>query len=169
MIPFEREPKRDRGREPRDNSPRSDRLRAGRGEVDRRLRESEAPQLAESGLSSGSAGWLVGPLILGSIAAAMLFVFRGPDEVFGVAFAVVLALGLLWILVSALFPASAERRCPRCRRPSIVRADAQKLTGLRCEACSWRDDSASAFIHAEDDGTPFEDIVLRERGKPRRF
>lgn len=167
MIPFEREPKREPGGEPRDDSTRGERRPAGRGAVDRRLREDEVPR-ATANVSS-SAGWLIGPLILCSVAAAMLFVFRGPDEVFGIAFALVLAVGLSWILVSALSPARAERRCPRCRRLTVVRADAEKLTGLRCKACSWRDDSASAFLHAEEDGTPFENLVLRERDKHRRF
>lgn len=98
----------------------------------------------------------------------MLFIFRGPDQIFGIAFGVVLSLGLLWILVSALLPAKPDRKCPQCGRDKLVRIDARKLHGLRCRACSWRDETASAFIHAEDDGGALEDIVLRERSRPPR-
>jgi hypothetical protein len=163
VIPFEREPKRDRGREPS----RSFERRAQRDLTNDATPHADPGAASRRDLAS-RAGWLIGPLCLCAIAAAMLFVFRGPDEIFAIAFGLVLAIGLAWILISALFPASADRQCPRCGRASVVRADPNALTGLRCRACGWRDDSASSFIHAEDDGAPFEDVVLRERGRFRR-
>jgi ribosomal protein L37AE/L43A len=98
-----------------------------------------------------------------------LFVFRGPDGVFGVVFGLVLALGLVWVVVSVLHPSHADRRCPRCGRGALERADRDSLAGVRCRSCSWRDDTASAFLLAEDEGEPFEDVVLRERTSRRRY
>lgn len=114
-------------------------------------------------------GWLVAPLLLAATSASILLVLRGPDELFGVAFGLVLALGLAWILVSSLFPGKADRVCPECRRDALVRLDPRSTHGLRCRACGWRDESASSFLLAEDEGEPLEDIVLRERRYRRRW
>jgi ribosomal protein L37AE/L43A len=167
VIPFERDPKRDPGREPRHGFDRRGREQFERADLARRTLDASADASRNAG--SSRAAWLIGPLLLCSIGAAIAFVMRGPDQVFGVAFGLVLALGLVWILISALFPASADRRCPQCGRATVIRIDVRVLTGLRCRSCSWRDESASAFVHAEDDGEPFEDAVLRERGRFRRF
>ena len=115
-------------------------------------------------------GWLVAPLMLAAIAAGVLFVLRGPDEIFGAAFGLVLALGIGWILVSALLPGRAERTCPACGRNGLERLDPRTTHGLRCQLCGWRDESASSFLLAEEEG-PLEDIVLRERrgGERRRW
>jgi ribosomal protein L37AE/L43A len=162
VIPFEREPRRDRGREPKRDFARRTALPDASGEL---TKPSPAPA-ARTGVDR--AGWMIGPLLLCCVACAMLFIVRGPDQIFGVAFGIVLCVGLVWILVSALLPARADRNCPQCGRKTVQRIDARTLHGLRCRACSWRDESASAFIHAEDDGRPLEDIVLRERGRFRR-
>jgi len=162
VIPFEREPRRDRGREPKRDFAR----RAVLPETQAELAADESAPAPRTGIDR--AGWLIGPLLLCCVACAMLFIFRGPDQVFGIAFGVVLGLGLLWILVSALLPAQPDRNCPQCGRKTVERIDARTLHGLRCRACSWRDESASSFVHAEDDGRPLEDIVLRERGRFRR-
>lgn len=115
------------------------------------------------------AGWLVAPLCLAALGAGVLLVLRGPDRVFGLVFALVLALGLGWIVISSLFPARADRTCPSCGKPTLSRLDPRTTHGLRCRSCPWRDETASSFLLAEDDGAPFEDIVLRERRQPRRF
>jgi hypothetical protein len=114
--------------------------------------------------------WLLAPLILCAIAAALLFVMRGPDRVFGLAFGLVIGLGFSWILVSVLFPSRADRTCPQCGRKGLVRIDPKATHGLRCRFCPWSDETASAFVHAEEEG-PLEDIVLRERrrGQFRRW
>jgi hypothetical protein len=159
VIPFEREP--GRSREPHRGSDEgfaSARLR--RGGVDGALRGSRtAPGAALESIG----GWLVAPLLLAATAAAMLLVLRGPDRMFAIAFGLVLALGLAWILVSSLLPAKADRTCPRCSRAALTRLDPRTTQGLRCRACGWRDESASSFLLAEEDGGDLEDIVLRQR------
>jgi hypothetical protein len=180
VIPFEREPKRDGSRDPR----RDERGRAfhpARDPLGARSLGAGDPLSSSAGSSgtggarargahwSSYAGWLTGPLILCATVAAMLFVTRGPDHLFAVAFGLVLALGSAWILTSALFPARAERNCPECGRAAVVRIDAHSRIGLRCRNCARRDESASAFIQAEDGGVPFEDAVVRDRRRNRRF
>lgn len=117
------------------------------------------------------AAWFAAPLILAAIAAGMAFVLRGPDEVFGVAFGTVVALGLGWVLVSALFPGRADRTCPQCGGEGLERLDPDSSQGIVCSLCSWTDESASSFLLLEDEGEAFEDIVLRGRerggGSPR--
>ena len=110
------------------------------------------------------AAWIIAPLMMGATAAGVLFVLRGPDAVFAVVFEIVLALGVLWILISALFPARADRTCPSCGGQGLERLDRESTAGLVCRLCSWRDASASCFLLVEDEG-PFEDVVLRERGQ----
>lgn len=119
-----------------------------------------APGQAERRAARGA--WLVPPLMLAAVAAGVLFVLRGPDQIFGVVFGLVLGLGVLWILISTLFPAKADRTCPQCGTKSLERIDSDSTTGVHCAKCKWRDESASSFLFAEEEG-PFEDIVLRER------
>lgn len=163
MIPFEREP--GAGGEPfrRDDD---DPFAVRRVSVDPALRVPAVvpePARPAPGRLHALAGWLVAPLCLSAVAAAMLLVFRGPDGLFGFAFGLVLALGLAWILACSLFPAKADRTCPQCSRRALSRLDRRSTHGLVCRACGWRDESASSFLLAEDDGSPFEDVVLRER------
>jgi len=163
MIPFERNPnpRRRRGhdaaRRPASPMRRMQRAARGRAQARRSARRiSFAPRTA----------WLLAPLFLLSVAAGLLFVFRGPDRVFSLAFGLVLGMGFLWILISVFFPARAERTCPQCGERTLERIDARSTLGLRCRACAWRDESASAFVHAEEEGA-LEDIVLRERRRGR--
>jgi len=114
------------------------------------------------------AGWLIGPLLLSATLAAVLFILRGPDELFGWAFGGVLALGLAWILISSLFPGEADRRCPRCGIEALERLDPKTTRGLRCTACGLVDAHSSSFLLAEDEGAVIEDIALRDRSR-RRF
>ena len=181
MIPFERDPDRPppgRGSDrDRDGDARPDgegtwggRLRGfepaarGRG----RVREFPARRAADSPAAQrdGRGGWLVPPLMLAAIAAGLLFVFRGPDQIFGLCFGLVLALGILWIVVSALLPGRADRTCPSCGGAGLERLDPQSTHGVRCSLCAWQDETASSFLLAEEEG-PLEDIVLRERGRDR--
>lgn len=111
------------------------------------------------------AAWLAAPLILAAIAAGVVFVMRGPDGLFGIVFGLVLALGLGWILISSLLPARAERRCPQCGGDGLERLDPDSSQGVVCRLCAWADESASGFLLLEDEGRPFEDIVLRGRGR----
>ncbi len=114
------------------------------------------------------AGWLIAPLCLSATVAAVLFIQRGPDHVFGVVFTGVLALGLAWILISSLFPGRADRRCPRCSRETLERLDRRSTRGLRCRSCGLVDAHSSSFLLAEDEGEQLEDIAMRDR-TGRRF
>lgn len=125
----------------------------------------DEPQRAPRPARESRAAWFAAPLLLAAVAAGTAFVLRGPDGIFGLAFGLVLALGLGWILVSTLFPARAERTCPQCRRDGLERLDPDSSQGVVCRLCAWADESASAFLLLEDDGRPFEDIVLRGRGR----
>jgi len=146
---------------------------AARAAIDPALRTPpppvDAPQPAPQHTSRlrALAGWFVAPIALLSIAAGMLLVFRGPDGLFGVAFGTVLALGLGWILVCSLFPAKADRTCPECKRPGLVRLDRRTTRGVRCTRCGFRDATASSFLLAEDEGVPLEGTVLHERDRRR--
>ena len=113
-------------------------------------------------------GWLVAPLCLSATVAAVLFIQRGPDHVFGAVFTGVLALGLAWILISSLFPGRADRRCPGCGRQTLERLDRRSTRGVRCRACGLVDAHSSSFLLAEDEGEQLEDIALRDR-TGRRF
>jgi hypothetical protein len=164
VIPFERDPEpsphgwEDLGG--RFSGSASD---AGRVAVaERRSSRTSRPRDPES-----RSAWLIGPLLLASVAAGMLFVFRGADHLFGVALGVVMGLGFLWILVSVLFPARPDRTCPRCGNKALERLDPGSTHGLHCRMCHWEDADASSFLYAEEEGT-FEDAVLRERGDPPR-
>jgi hypothetical protein len=154
VIPFERNP--DRKRNEFDDL--GGRL-AGLGSS-RPAPPPASPRLEEKRVER--AAWLIGPLLLASIGAGMLFVFRGPDHLFGVALGLVLGIGFLWMLISVLFPAKPHRTCPHCAERSLERLDAGSTQGVRCAACGWQDEAASGFLMAEEEGS-FEDVVLRER------
>jgi len=111
--------------------------------------------------------WLVPGLMLAAVLVGVLLVRGGSPAWFG---AVALTLGILpagWVLVSALFPARAERRCPACGQDALARRSPDATHGLRCRACGWADEAASAWLLAEEEG-PLEHIVLAERGRARR-
>jgi hypothetical protein len=110
------------------------------------------------------AGWFVPPVLLLAVLLGAGIARRGPFSLFGL---VLLALALvpaLWVLVSALWPARAERRCPACGRDGLARASPRSTVGLVCRACGWRDDEASSWTLAEEEG-PLEDVVLEQRGR----
>jgi hypothetical protein len=175
MIPFDSERGRDRawrgrpGRRPADaESGWGGRLGAAKPDLQTGstwLEIPDEPPRARPRPRDSRAAWLAAPLLLAAIAAGVAFVLRGPDGVFGIAFGLVLVLGLGWILVSALFPARAERTCPQCGQEALERLDPDSAQGVVCRLCAWADESASAFLLLEDDGRPFEDIVLRGRGR----
>lgn len=170
VIPFEQDPS-----DPRRSvggSKRAARLARG-GADDALLRELEQRKQSAGSATrrrwvENLAGWLIGPLLLSVTLAAVLFILRGPDELFGWAFGGVLALGLAWILISSLFPGKADRRCPRCGVEALERLDPKTTRGLRCSACGLVDAHSSSFLLAEDEGAVIEDIALRDRSR-RRF
>jgi hypothetical protein len=154
VIPFERNPERKRG-EFEGLGGRLGELGAGRAAP-----PPASPRLEEQRVER--AAWLIGPLLLSSVAAGMLFVFRGPDHVFGVSLGLVLGLAFLWMLISVLFPAKPDRTCPSCGERTLERLDPQSTQGVRCSDCGWQDEAASSFLMAEEDGS-LADTVLRER------
>ncbi len=111
--------------------------------------------------------WCAPVLFLGAVCLGAWIVFARPLAWFAW---VLIALALLpagWVLVSALWPARAERGCPACKRDALARLDPRATHGLVCRACGWRDESASAWLLAEEEG-PLEDIVLAQRGRAPR-
>lgn len=156
MIPFERNP----GHHDQEWEDLT-----GRFELDDSAPAPEpprAPRAKTPPAPEARAAWLIGPLLLASVASGMLFVFRGPDHLFGVALGVVLGLGFLWILISVLFPGKPDRTCPRCGNKALERIDPASTLGIRCRMCAWEDGDASGFLFAEEEG-PLEDTVLRKR------
>lgn len=139
--------------------------------MNRRI-ELDNPHAGGAGQGAELRGaWLIGPLLVAAVGAGTLFVFRGPDHLFGIAFGLVLGLGFLWILVSTLFPAKPDRTCPECGSESLGRLDPDSTRGLSCSACSWSDATASSFYFAEEEGG-LEDLALRDRqsdARPRRW
>jgi hypothetical protein len=107
-------------------------------------------------------------VFLGATLGAAFLVLRGPDRLFGWALGAMLGASLLWIVISVLFPAKADRTCPRCGAESLERSDPQRTEGLACTSCGWRDDAESGFLLAEDDGVPIEPMVLRRRAERAR-
>lgn len=107
------------------------------------------------------------PLLLAGVTAGAAVVLRGPEATFGWVLTGLTGAAVLWIVISVLWPARAERTCPSCGGQTLERLDRETTRGQRCRACGWRDETASSFLFAEEEG-PLEDIVLRERGVRRR-
>lgn len=122
--------------------------------------------------SSGPWSWLLVPLaLLGASGVGFLLVRRPPLGLFGWSVAALLGAAIVWILVSVLWPARAERTCPACGRPGLVRSDPKAAHGLSCARCGWQDPAASSWLLAEEEG-PLEDLVLaarRRRGGAERL
>ena len=111
--------------------------------------------------------WCAPALFLGAVLVALWIVLARPP-LFGVVLALLVVVPAGYALVSALWPARAERRCPGCGADALARSDPRSTVGLRCTACSWSDDSASAWLLAEEEG-PLEELVLAARGRRVRM
>lgn len=96
--------------------------------------------------------------VVGSIALAR----ANPTALFVSLFVLAAVLPLGWVTVSALWPAKADRTCPTCGASALERLDAASTHGLACRACGWRDESASGWLLAEEEG-PLEALVLARR------
>lgn len=111
-------------------------------------------------------GTLLVPIaFLAAIALGAAIVRGLPLQAFGAVLGVLFGAALLWIVVSVLWPARAERTCPRCGEVALQRMDPHETRGLVCRACGHRDETASAWLLAEDEGVPLEDIVMSERDR----
>jgi DNA-directed RNA polymerase subunit RPC12/RpoP len=110
--------------------------------------------------------WCAPALFLLAVALGVAIVLRRPLSLFAGVLAALAAVPVGWVIVSALWPARAERRCPACGKDALQRLDERATHGLVCRACGHRDESASAWLLAEEEG-PLEEIVLAERGRKR--
>jgi hypothetical protein len=108
--------------------------------------------------------WCAPALFLLAVAVGVAIVFHGPLALFGAVLAALALVPVGWVLVSALLPAKAERRCRACGKDALARLDERATHGLVCRACGWSDASASAWLLAEEEG-PLEGIVMAERGR----
>ena len=121
--------------------------------------------------TSGSAqntvlAWLMPPLFLSSIGLGLWLISNPPENIFAWTAGFFVALGLLWILVSTVFPRGvAERICPACGADTLVRADPAHTRGKVCSTCLWKDESVSSFLMAEEDDAPLEADILARRRK----
>jgi hypothetical protein len=119
---------------------------------------------------AGPPRWL-GPLLplvfLGAALAGVWIVKSGPVGLFGGLIAVAIVLGFGWILASALLPAApVDRTCPSCGKDALAPAFDDTTRGVACRSCEYVDETASAWMIAEEDG-PLESVVLRERAARR--
>ena len=108
--------------------------------------------------------WLLPPGMVLAVAVGAWIVRGQPLGVLGYVLAAMLLIPLAWVVISALWPASADRKCPACGRDSLVRMSEESTMGLECRSCNWRDESASSWFLAEEEG-PLEDVVMLQRGR----
>jgi len=109
-----------------------------------------------------AAGWLVPPLALAAVGLGLWLGLKRPPWLFALFAGAALLVPVGWVLVSALWPGKADRRCPACAQDTLARLDPHSTTGLGCSACGFRDESASAWLLAEEEG-PLEKLVLAQR------
>ena len=106
--------------------------------------------------------WFVGPLSLLAEVAGVFFVMSGPSWVLGGTLAVLFGLTYLWIFVCVFSSANADRKCPQCGEYALEQLDPATTLGLVCSRCSFRDETASSFFLAEEEGQ-IEAMILSER------
>jgi hypothetical protein len=111
--------------------------------------------------------WLVGPLMLAAIFGGAALLFRAPASLAGWVVGALVASAFLWMGAAIFFPARADRTCPSCGEPGLVRLDPETIRGLRCTRCGHEDPQVSAFLIAESEG-PLEAAVLRERARTKK-
>jgi len=104
--------------------------------------------------------------MLGAVAGGFWIVMQGPRGVLWLILGAGVSIPILWVVISTLWPARADRSCPRCRGEKLVRMDPGSTLGLSCTDCGYRDPSASSWLLAEEEG-PLETIVLAERERRR--
>jgi len=112
-------------------------------------------------------GWLVPPALLIGVGLGVWVTWHEPKAVLPLVLGLGLAFPTLWILISALWPGKADRRCRECGASELVRIDPATTLGLRCRACGFRDESASGWLLAEEEG-PLEELVLNRRRNSRQ-
>jgi len=109
--------------------------------------------------------WILPILVTGAIALAVgLLRIGGPDLPF-ILLGTVLSLALVWIVVSTLNPARADRTCGECGEEALERLDPGTTRGVVCSSCGHTDRDASSWYLAEEEETTLEKIVLAERAR----
>ncbi len=113
-------------------------------------------------------GALLPLVLLTAVIGGVVLVKLGPVHLFAGLVALGVVLGFGWILASAVLPAApVDRTCPACGVVDGLRPAHEDTTrGVACRACGFRDEDASAWMIAEEDG-PLESVVLRERAARR--
>lgn len=113
-------------------------------------------------IAQGWLGYAMPAALLAAASIPVLFVMRRPAGLFvwvaGAAFAVL----ILWVVISTLWPARADRTCPECGREELERLRPDSTHGVRCAACDWQDETLSSWLLAEEEG-PLEHTVLQQR------
>ncbi len=112
------------------------------------------------------AGWILPPFLLLATGLAVWIVLTGPSGLFGWVFGGLVVCALVWVVVSALFPAKADRNCPACGRDTLVRMEETSTEGVVCKACHWRNEEQSSFLLAEEEGA-IEPLLLARRRRLR--
>ncbi|MFT5287048.1 MAG: hypothetical protein ACI8TQ_003223 [Planctomycetota bacterium] len=125
-----------------------------------------APTSSRGSSQSTVLGWLLPPLFLAAVGLGLWLVIDPPENIFTWTAGFFAGLGLLWILISTVFPrGSAERTCPACGAETLVRADPSNTRGLVCAKCLWKDETVSSFLMAEEEDAPLETDILARRRK----
>lgn len=133
----------------------------------RQIRPVSTATRREAAPAAAGGGWWIPLVMLCGVGLGGALIFLRPEGLF-VWFAVGSVLVIVgWVGISALFPATADRKCPACGEDALVRLDPDTHRGLACSACAWTDESASSFFLAEEEGA-LEEVVLRERARLAR-
>ncbi len=128
------------------------------------VNQDSQTRAASAGKQPGWLGFILPPILLGSVVLTASFLLASPPLMFGALTGAILLGGLLWILASSLWASKADRDCPECGRQKLVRLDPATTMGLSCSACGWKDESASSWYLAEEEG-PLEQTVMKSRGR----
>jgi len=111
----------------------------------------------------GRLAWVVAPVLLLAVGAAFVLLRTQPAAFFTTVLVVVFLAPFAWGLVSVLFPAYADRKCPECGELSVEALSEEDLHGVHCTACGYVDRDASAWKFAEERDQPLEPFVLESR------
>lgn len=112
-------------------------------------------------------GWLVPLAMLAAVGLGSALALGLSRDAFGPIVGFLFAVPLLWVVISALWPARADRKCPACDRDTLERLDAEATYGISCSSCGFTDESQSSWLLAEEEG-PLEEIVLEQRRRKSR-
>ncbi|HIG11001.1 MAG: hypothetical protein ABGY71_12440 [bacterium] len=110
--------------------------------------------------------WLIPPALLCAALIGLLIVFQGPVHLFGLFFGLIFGLGVLWFLISVIFPGRADLTCPECQAETLERLSPTSALGLRCSACDFTDPDHSSWMIAELEGLPLEPLVFADAETP---